>query len=230
MSYCVYCGVELHPGAKRCPLCGTLAWNPQEQEPPYFPTNPAEVRPASKRAAALLLSAMLCSAALCCGVLNLLLPTERPWSLYVIGAAVMLWIWFVLPMLARRVPTFFKLTLDVAAVGIYVYLISITMDGLQWFLGLALPIVGVVAVVVFLLSYLLRGRRRSILSSIALCIAAAGIIALGVEWSVDRYFQAVWQPGWSLAVMVICLGLIVPLRIIRRVPSLREEARRRFNL
>ena len=31
-------------------------------------------------------------------------------------------------------------------------------------------------------------------------------------------------------VLAVCVGLIIPLRIVRRVPSLREEARRRFNL
>ena len=164
MSYCVNCGVELDPGAARCPLCGTPAWKPDPDAPSYFPTKPAEVPPASRRAAATLLTAMLASVSLCCGVLNLLLPTERPWSLYVIGAAVMLWIWFVLPMLARRIPIFFRLTADVAAVGVYVFLISIDLSGGAWFRGLALPILGWACVLVFLLSFLLRGGRRSRLS------------------------------------------------------------------
>ena len=43
MSYCVKCGVELDEGAERCPLCGTPAWKPDETEPRYFPTKPAEV-------------------------------------------------------------------------------------------------------------------------------------------------------------------------------------------
>ena len=142
MSYCVNCGVELDPGAARCPLCGTPAWKPDPDAPSYFPPKPAEVPPASRRAAAALLTAMLASVSLCCGVLNLLLPTERPWSLYVIGAAVMLWLWFVLPMLVRRIPIFFRLTADVAAVGVYVFLISIDLSGGAWFRGLALPILG----------------------------------------------------------------------------------------
>ncbi len=223
-------GVELDPGAARCPLCGTPAWKPDPDAPSYFPTKPAEVPPASRRAAAALLTAMLASVSLCCGVLNLLLPTERPWSLYVIGAAVMLWIWFVLPMLARRIPIFFRLTADVAAVGVYVFLISIDLSGGAWFRGLALPILGWACVLVFLLSFLLRGGRRSRLSAIAMCIGTVGLMALGVEYCMDRFFRAAWQPTWSLVVVVICVGLIIPLRVVRRVPSLREEARRRFNM
>jgi len=230
MSYCVNCGVELAPDASRCPLCGTPAWKPDKTAPRYFPTKPAEVPRASRRAAAALLTAMLASVSLCCGLLNLILATAHPWSLYVAGAAVMLWIWFALPMLARGIPIFFRLTADVAAVGIYVWIISVALHGSQWFRGLVLPMLGWACVVVFLLSFLLRDGRRSRLSSIAMCIGAVGLLALGVEYCMDCYFLQAWEPSWSLVVAVICIGLIIPLRIVRRVPSLREEARRRFNM
>ena len=231
MSYCVNCGVELDPGAARCPLCGTPAWKPDPDAPSYFPTKPAEVPPASRRAAAALLTAMLASVSLCCGVLNLLLPTERPWSLYVIGAAVMLWIWFVLPMLARRIPIFFRLTADVAAVGVYVFLISIDLSGGRMVPRArpAHPRLGVRAGVPFELS---AARRAAVA---ALCHrhvhrhrgpdgAGRGILH-GPLFSARRGSRA-----WSLVVVVICVGLIIPLRVVRRVPSLREEARRRFNM
>ena len=78
MSYCVNCGVELDPSAKICPLCGTPAWHPELDAPPYFPANSAAVQPASRREAAILLTAMLVSVSLCCGLLNLFLPTDRP--------------------------------------------------------------------------------------------------------------------------------------------------------
>ena len=64
MSYCVNCGVELDPSAKTCPLCGTPAWHPELDAPPYFPANSAAVQPASRREAAILLTAMLVSVSL----------------------------------------------------------------------------------------------------------------------------------------------------------------------
>ncbi|WP_455582531.1 DUF6320 domain-containing protein [Dysosmobacter sp.] len=230
MSYCVNCGVELNPGAQVCPLCHTPAWHPESTAPSYFPTKPPVITPVSKRALALIVSCMLLSVGISCGLVNLILPTERPWSLYVIGAVVMLWIWLVLPMLLRWMPAFLRLTLDVAAIGIYVYLISIDLNGQRWFRGLALPLLGAACAVVFLLSFLLRGNRRSRLSAISLSIGAIGLMALGTEFFTDRYLHGSWQPGWSLATVVICAALIVPLRVIRHVPSLRNEVRRRFSL
>lgn len=39
-----------------------------------------------------------------------------------------------------------------------------------------------------------------------------------------------WSPAWSLVVCAICVSLCIPLVIVRWVPSLREEARRRFHI
>jgi hypothetical protein len=230
MSYCVHCGVKLGDGAESCPLCGTPVWRPEikPDEPPYFATKPAKVEPESKFAAGLLLTAMLASAMICSGALNLILWNAHPWSLYVIGAGAMLWVILALPMLAAGLPGLLRLVLDAAAVGLYIFLISVALGGTGWFLGLALPILAVVCAVGFVLSFLLR--KRSILSSAALTIGAVGITSLAVEFLVDRFLRGVWDPGWSLIVLVVCIGMIIPLRIIRHVPALREEVRRRFSL
>lgn len=230
MSYCVNCGVELNPGAAACPLCGTPAWHPPEtpKTDPYFTTKSPVVAHEPRMALAAIISSMLLSVAVCCGFLNLVVMTRHAWSLYIIGAVVMLWIWFVLP-LVLRLPDFLKLTLDVAAVGIYVYLISLSIGG-AWFFGLALPIVCIVGVLVFLLGFLMRDGRHSYLSRLSLGIGAAGLLTLGVEYFTDLFLHGVWTPGWSLIVAVSCIALIVPLQIIRHVPVLREEVRRRFSL
>ncbi len=233
MPYCVNCGVRLNEDAAVCPLCHTPAWHPEEEHtpaPPYFPTKPAVVEPVSRRALGAVLTSMLASVSLCCGAINLLFPTAHAWALYVIGAAVLLWIWFVLPLFAPGIPVFFRLTMDVAVIGVYLLLIAAGENGWDWFKALVLPILAVACVDVFLLSFLLRGGRRSILTTSALSIGAAGFFALGVEFFLDRYLRGAWRPTWSLIVVVICAGLIIPLVIIRRVPALRDEVRRRFSL
>ena len=143
MSYCVNCGVELHAGVKHCPLCGTPVYNPNElrrdESAPFFAPEKEVVAPASRREAALLLSAMLCSVAVCCGVLNFFLRTSHTWSLYIVGAAVMLWIWLVLPLLAKKMPPWVALPIDVAAVGLYIFFIAVDLDGLVWYRHLVLP-------------------------------------------------------------------------------------------
>lgn len=234
MSYCVNCGVELDPTARACPLCQTPVVNPRQPVdaalPPPFPSHRSEVQPVSKKELALLLTVLLCSVSVCCGVLNLFfLHAGRPWSLYVIGAAVMLWIWLVFPLLVRGMPLWLRLGLDACAVGAYVYLISIDLQGRDWFFGLALPIILTGAAIVMALGIFLS-HGRSILSSVTLIIGAVGLFLMGIELFTDRWLFKSYDPGWSIVVATICIALIVPLLIIRRRPALRDEVRRRFHI
>ena len=226
--YCVNCGVELNPGAERCPLCGTPAWKPDPVEPPYFATKPPEIPAVENYSLAILLSSMLLSVALCCGLLNLILLPGRFWSYYVIGGAVMLWVWFVLPMVFRKLPVVIRLTLDVAIVGVYIWLISIDLNGGAWFRGLVVPILIWSCVLVFLLCLL--SRNRSILTKISLCVGAVALLVIGIEYAIEYYLFGAAHLTWSLVVATICIALIIPLRVIRHVPALREEVRRRFDL
>jgi hypothetical protein len=51
-----------------------------------------------------------------------------------------------------------------------------------------------------------------------------------VELFGDLYFHSAWGPSWSLVVFTIAAAMMLPLIVVRRVPSLREEVRRRFHL
>ena len=174
---------------------------------------------------------MLASVAVCCGLLNLVLRSGHIWSLYVIGAAAMLWVWLVPPLLLRTMHLYLRLSADVLAVALYVFLISVDLDGSAWYWHLALPIIlllgGGAAV-----SGLYDGGPgpRSTLSRITLVIGTTGVFLSGVELLIDRYFLGRWQPGWSLVVLTVCAALVIPLIVVRRVPALREEVRRRFHL
>ncbi len=234
MSYCVNCGVELDDTARFCPLCHTPVLNPSQpvniSAPPPFPDERGEVPPAVKRDAAILLSSMLVSVAVCCGVLNMFLKPERTWSVYVIGAAVMLWLWLVPPLLDRGMHVLLRLLVDVLAVALYVLFIALNLDGWTWYMGLALPIILWGGALLLLLGLTLWVKRRSLLTTVTVLIGSVGVFLLGVELLIDRFLNQNWEPGWSLVVLTVCAGLVIPLLVVRRVPSLREEARRRFHM
>ena len=71
----------------------------------------------------------------------------------------------------------------------------------------------------------MRGMTRA-----AHTVSTTGVFLSGVELLIDRYFLGRWQPGWSLVVLTVCAALVIPLIVVRRVPALREEVRRRFHL
>lgn len=233
MSYCVNCGVELDSTAASCPLCRTPVSNPRQpvdrDGPAPFPTEPGEVPLLPRRGLAVLISAMLGSMALCSGLLNLVLLASHIWSLYVIGAAAMLWVFIVPPLLWRKLSLPVMTLLDAAAIGLYVLLIAWELDGLDWYLHLALPAVVLLGAILLVQVLLLR-NGRSILSSIALVIASIAVFVAGLELLGDLYFHGEWGPSWSLVVLIVAGALEIPLLVVRRVPSLRREARRRFHM
>lgn len=234
MSYCVNCGVELDSTAKFCPLCQTLVCNPNQpvdrNSPTPFPMEREEVPLAPRRAAAVLISVMLGSAGLCCGLLNMVLLASQPWSLYVIGAAAMLWVFVVPPLLWRKLPLTAATLLDGLAIGLYVLLIAWEVDGLDWYLHLALPATVLLAVILLVQGLLFQRRQMSILSTLAVVIAAVAVFVMGLELLGDLYFHGAWGPSWSLVVLIVAVGLEIPLMVVRRVPGLRREARRRFHM
>lgn len=234
MSYCVNCGVELDSTASFCPLCRTPVNNPKQpvdrHSPTPFPAEPGEVPMSSRKAAAVLVSAMLGSVALCSALLNLILLASHIWSLYVIGAAAMLWVFIVPPLLWRKLPLPVITLLDGLAIGLYVLLIAWELDGLDWYLHLALPATILLGVILLLQVLFFQKRRPSILATIAAVIASAAVFVAGLELLGDLYFHGEWGPSWSLVVLIIAGAMEIPLMVVRWVPSLRREVRRRFHM
>ena len=234
MSYCVNCGVELDDTAAFCPLCQTPVHNPNRpvdrDSPAPFPTEPGEVPLPPQKAAAVLVSAMLGAAAVSCGLLNLILLARHIWSLYVIGAAAMLWVFIVPPLLWRKLPLPVMTLLDAGAIGLYILLIAWELDGLDWYVHLALPAVVLLGAILLAQVVLLQKGRRSILTTIALVIASVAVYVAGLELLADLYFHGSWEPSWSLVVLIVAGALEIPLLVVRRVPSLRREVRRRFHM
>ena len=142
----------------------------------------------------------------------------------------MLWIWTVPPLLWRKMPFLVRVFINLCAVSLYVLLIALASGGLEWYVHLALPILFTGAVLVIAVCFLIHGGKRSILSSCVIVLAAVGLLCMAVEFFVDRFLTGSWDPAWSLIVLAVCVGFCVPLVVVRCVPSLREEARRRFHL
>ena len=232
MSYCVHCGVELDQTQRVCPLCGVEVRDPlapvDTASPKPYPTRSTIVEPPGKTELAVLLSVMLVSASAACALLNLFLESNHFWSLYVTGGAMTLWIWMVLPLLSHRLPVWAKLLCDGGAVGVYLCLIALSLNGWGWYLGLALPIVLVLTALAIGLGFFLPGR--SILTSVMLLLGNSAVACLAIELFVDRWAEGGWSPGWSLVVTVVCAALLAVLVTVRTGPSLREQVRRKFHL
>ena len=137
MSYCVNCGVKLDPSLKYCPLCNTPVINPHDlskmQPISPFPKEKGQVEVVRRKDLAILLSVSLTAAGLCSLLLNLLVFRQHLWSLYVIGACVLIWVMSIPAVIYTKLPIYLSLLFDGLAVMLYQFLIGFNTTDHSWF-------------------------------------------------------------------------------------------------
>ena len=104
--YCIKCGVELADSEKKCPLCGTVVFNPELSRPdgePQYPRMPAAHPEKVNHSGIMFVVTMLfllpiVTSLLCDWQIN----GEIIWSGYGVGAVVLLYTLVVLPLWFRH--------------------------------------------------------------------------------------------------------------------------------
>lgn len=236
MSYCVNCGVELEESLKRCPLCNTPVLNPNlmnsmDKVPPYpYPQKRGQVDTVKRTDIAILISVILVGTAIACGLLNLLVYQQNHWSFYVIGACILLWIFFTPMLLYTRLSVYLTLLLDAAAVALYIGVIAYELPHTGWYLHLALPIVGLLTILFLIYIFIFSRIRRSILTRANVIVIETAVFAVSLELLIRNYLEARLYISWSAIVLTSCSLIAAALfTIITRV-HLREELRRRMHI
>lgn len=239
MSYCVNCGVELEKGVRECPLCNTPVVNPWEQTQqgiqgsqetvPTFPREKGQVETVKKKDLGLLLSMVILASVATCGILNLLVFKSTPWSLAVIGACVILWVFMIPVVIYTRQSIYASLLLDGAAVALYLYMLTFLAGSNEWFLGLGLPITALVTVIAEATTLCIRKFPRSFLTVALYLFTALGLLCMGLEMLIRRYLEARIFLTWSAVVLTICTILDIAVITMLSRRRLRNEVRRRLH-
>lgn len=233
MSYCVNCGVELEASLERCPLCNTPVINPNEvthtRSVMPFPKEKGQVEVVKSKDLAILLSVSLTAASVVCALLNLLVFQRSAWSLYVIGACVVLWVLAIPAVIYTRLPIYLCLLLDGLAIGLYQYLISFNTAGHDWFYELALPITVLVTVTALLFALLVKKVSRAFLMIGIYIFSALALLCIGIELLVERFLQVYYHLTWSAVVLSICAVIVIAFVTILSRARLRNAVRRRLH-
>ncbi len=235
MSYCVNCGVELAPSEPVCPLCHTEVQNPRQpfdrKAPQPFPARLDLFRPQSDRGltAAIVTLVLLLPAAICLAC-DVAYTSSAGWSMLVIGATAMLWVFIVPALFIRRHPILFGMILDTAALLGYLFVVEHFAARGAWFLHLALPIVvlsaGVFALDYLLVAKLIRGRFRQG----AAVLFTTPLMPLGIEIILDLYLQHTVTLQWSYFVAIPCLILALLLLLLGRRERFRTQMKKRLHM
>lgn len=233
MSYCVNCGVELESSLTECPLCNTPVINPKElhnyQNPSPYPREKGQVDVVKKKDLTILICIVLGATSLSCLLLNLFVFSGSPWSLFIIGACLILFVLAIPAVIYTRLPIYISLLFDGIAVGFYLYMITFNTASSSWFLGLALPIVALITILVEIFALLLRSFPVSFITTALYFFAETALLCVGIELLIHHYSGEPLHLVWSAVVLTVCSVIVVLLITVLSRRRLRDAVRRRLH-
>lgn len=229
--YCIHCGVKLADSEKCCPLCGTVPFHPDIPRVEGKPLYPVECYPrqqVSRKGFLGVVTILLLIPVLVSLICDLSLHGKITWSGYVIGAIALSYMVVVLPLWFRHPNPVIFVPCAIAATGLYVLYIDLSVKG-GWFLGFAFPVIGFVGILVSTVVILTRYLRRGTLYIYGGALMALGAFLPVMELLMTNTFSLKFV-GWSwypLVALVLLGGALFFLALCR--PA-RETAERKLFL
>ena len=226
--YCVKCGVELADSESKCPLCHTPiyfpGYVPKEEEKPYprF-EKPETVNP---RGIYFILSFAFIIAAVISFVADLNMGGGVTWSGYVLGGIGLFYVLFILPAWFKKYNPAIFIPIDFAAIGLYLCYINLATGG-RWFISFALPVTGIVTLVVSSITILSYYLKRGYLYIFGGALIGAGAFCPAIETlSIITFDQTPML--WSIYPLIALFLIGMMLIVIAIVKPFRESLCRIF--
>ena len=177
----------------------------------------------------LLLSIVVLATSVTCILLNLLVFSQSPWSVLIVGACVILWTLLVPFVIYSRLPIYVSILLDILAVGIYLYMLTYLTNSNAWFFHVALPIVILIGLLMEVITVLFRHLSTSILAGALYIFIAIPILCIGIEMIVDLFLTESISLSWSMIVLTVCVIIDITLITVISRSRLRNAVRRRLH-
>ena len=236
MSYCVNCGVKLEQSLKTCPLCHTPVINPNElnvsefsNSSGPFATVKGEVEPMKKHDVGLWLTLVFGSTAIACGILNFFVFDHNYWSIPVIGACIIVWLFFCPRMFLPQIPVYLNLLISAVSIIFYELAITLMTKNDRWFFEIALPITLVLMALVALSGVFYKFVAKSLIATVLYFFIDVALLSVAIECYVDKFMGQAPHIFWSAIVFSVCAVISVALIAILSIKRLRETVRKRLH-
>ena len=209
MSYCVECGVKLGEAEEKCPLCGTVVQNPihpyNPRTPKPFPVRTQEQNLQMDRRylLGLISMAMLLPAALCM-VINLFFGGRITWSLYPVGALVLLFVALAVPILVKKNRIYITIASDALVLLGYLKMVELLSTVEGWFTPVVFPVIILATLMVLGTTASIRQHLIRELAIPATILTLVALLSLAVELLVSSQVFKQLQVAWSPFVMLPC--------------------------
>ena len=230
--YCIKCGVKLADTEVVCPLCGTVAYHPdisREDVPLTYPLHRYPDPLDNPKLVQIILTTMTLMTLLIVFLCDYQLNGRILWSDYVAGALIIGYVSLVLPFWFRKPNPVIFVPSSFAAVVIYLLYINHVTEG-DWFLSLAFPVTGYIALVVTAVVALLRYVRRGVLYILGGAAVSIGLLMPLLEVLICLTFPFIHFIGWCFYPLIVLTLLGAMLIFLALHRPARENMERKFFL
>lgn len=233
MSYCVNCGVELDKTAKKCALCGMVVINPLQKQDtdsllPY-PVPTEEFSTQERYYVVYILSILLVLQAVVSVILNIFYFNKSLWSVYSIGAFVLVFIMSAVPLVTKK-PFLLYITLDVVGILLYLFIVERVSNTTDWYISIAVPITLCIYILIIVLVFYINKKKAGRLRTSATILFETGILSVCIDMSTNIYAHDQLMVSWSLIVLPCCGALGLALYATSRNKHVQDELRKRFHI
>jgi len=232
MALCPKCGVELDEGLTSCPLCGTPLTSDEgrPRESIFDPEDREKFTEDERRTIAwevVSVSAGIAAAVVC--LVDLLLERTLSWSLYPISSLIFLWILFTAVLRLGKRPLSATI---VAAVALPLYLLVLNLieGSLTWGPTLAVPIAIIAELAAGLVVFAMSKVRRKGANVIAFCLLGVSLLCIGIDASLNLYFEAHLGLRWSTIVATALVPVAGFLFYLHHRVTKKSNLRKLFRL
>ncbi len=215
--YCIKCGVQLGDTERKCPLCDTVVFHPEMTQPtaqPLYPGNKMPKAGSGRRGLSGVIIFLFLIPLFISLYADLQWDGRLEWFGYVAGGLAVSYIVLALPMWFQKPNPVIFAPCDFAAVALYLMYIDLATKG-GWFVGFALPVTAVLALIVCAVVTLVRYIRRGRLYIFGGALMGLGAWLLLIEALLANTF-AIAFIGWSvypLAALCVLGGILIYLAI-----------------
>lgn len=231
--YCIKCGVELSPGTRKCPLCGTTVYHPDIKEtpaPPLYPRYTEGEASVSPAAVLFIVTFLFAIPVLLCLLIDLNMHGRVIWSGYSAFGLGVLYLCLCLPLWFKKPNPVIFVPIGMASCLLLCLYISLKTGG-HWFLSFAFPVGGVlillVEAMVVLCRYTVGPHRHRLLFIFGGAMVLLGGWFVLLEFLIHITFGLPmhWWSLYPLTAMGL-LGLL--MIIIGSSPRLRKNLHKKM--
>ena len=226
--YCIKCGVELAESEKSCPLCKTAVCHPDfinSSAETEYPPKKLPDKEKQTRVACFVILAFFLIALFIIPLCDMQFDNTVDWAGFVTGGILLFYELFVLPFWFRKPNPVIFVPCGFAAVAVYLLFVCLMTSG-SWFLSLALPVVGGLALIVTAVVALVKYVKKGKLFIFGGAGVALGAFMLPIELLINNTFGFTKFVAWSmypLICLVLIGGLLIFLGIYRPARELMEQ-------